>query len=181
MTYYYFGASLPVLTFSGKLPFSVADFLDDAARLLTPGDARLLSGLLGGEHISTADPILKKVFEYERSLSNHIAVHRALKHNREPQSVTRGAYVANPELQKLVKKAANAADPLEGEKILSRARWKYYDDLMVGEFYTAASIMLYGLKLKIVERYHNIASPKGREKYEELKKVDFPEGMFANL
>lgn len=52
---------------------------------------------------------------------------------------------------------------------------------MVGEFYTPAFIMLYGLKLKIVERYHNIASPQGREKYEELKKVDFPEGMFANL
>ncbi|MCA9393444.1 MAG: hypothetical protein KC900_04500 [Candidatus Omnitrophica bacterium] len=181
MTYYYFGASLPVLTFSGKLPFTVAEFLDDARRQMTRGDARLLVALLGAEHIATASPVLKQVFEFEQSLNNHVAVYRALKLNRDPQTVTRGAYGANPELQQLVKDAANAADPLEGDKVLSRARWNFYENLMVGEFYTPAFIMLYGLKLKIVERYHNIASPQGREKYEELKKVDFPEGMFANL
>lgn len=181
MTYYYFGASLPVLTFQGKLPFSVAEFLDDAQRLLAPSDARLLSGLLSGQHITTTNSILKQVFEFEQSLSNHIAVYRAQKHNREIQSVTRGEYVANPELIQLVKQSANASDPLEGEKMISQARWQFYDNLMVGEQYTTAFILLYGLKLKIVERYQNIASPKGREKYEELKKVDFPSGMFANL
>ncbi len=181
MTYYYFGASLPVLTFAGKLPFTVAEFLEDAQRQLTPGDARLLSGLLSGDHITTGNSVLQKVFEFERSLCNHVAVFRAQKNNRDPQTVIRGEHVVNPEMVQLVKSAADAADPLDGEKKISRARWKFYDNLMVGEFYTPAFILLYGLKLKIVERYHHIASPKGREKYEELKKIDFPEGMFANL
>lgn len=181
MIYFYFGASLPVLKFGGKLPFSVADFLDDAQRLMTPADARLLSGLLRGEQLATANPVLQQVFTFERSLSNHIAAHRAQKQNRDVASVIRGEHVANPVTAQLVKDAADAADPLEGDKKISRARWRFYDNLMVGEHYTPAFILLYGLKLKIVERYQNIASPKGREKYEELKKIDFPEGMFANL
>ena len=181
MTYYYFGASLPVLSFQGQLPFTVAEFIDDAHRLLSKPDAQLTVRVLNGEHVETGHPVIARVFDFERSLNNHIAVYRAQKHNKDPLSVVRGEHVVNPELTQLVKDAANATDPLEGEKILTKGRWRFYDDLMVGEHYTLAFILLYGLKLKIVERFHNFASPKGREKYEVLKKVDFPDGMFANL
>lgn len=176
-SYYYLGASLPMLNFQGKLPMSVQGFLADCERLMSRDDYETVSGLLNNTGGNTTNPVIAMVEEFERGLSNHIAVYRAQKFNKDAQSFIRGQYNEQPALTELVKQAANAGDPLEGDKLISKARWQFYDELMASQFYNLAFVLLYGLKLKIVERYHNIASPKGREIYEELKKIEFPQGF----
>ncbi len=178
-SYYYFGASLPSLDFDGELPFSVQEFLDSARQQLSNKDFAVVHGLLTNQGAATSHPILSAVDQFERDINNEVASHRARKANQEPREFIRGTYQFNHLIAQLVKDAANAADPLEGDKMISQARWKYYEDLSVGQFYNLAYILLYGLKLRIVERYSNIASPKGKEIYEDLKKIDFPEEVTA--
>jgi hypothetical protein len=45
-SYYYFAASLPMLLWGGKVPFSLADFLSDCQRLLEETDYALVRRLL---------------------------------------------------------------------------------------------------------------------------------------
>ena len=179
-TYYYFGASLPLITFDSKLPFSIEDFLNDCERLLGRKDYQLVDDLLNSRAASSSHPVIAKIAQFELDLGNHIAQFRALKANKEPNDFIKGEFSDNHDIHQLIEEASNASDPLEGEKLISKARWNFYEALLTDQHFTLAYILIYGLKLKIVERYHNIGSPKGREIYEELKKIDFPEGVMSN-
>ena len=177
--YYYFAASLSMLDFDGKLPFSTDDFLADAQRLLTTKDYMLVDALLTDKDISQKNSIIDQWVTYNHNLKNGFAFYRAQKANRDPQQYVRGDYHQDPVVQQLIQDVEKASDPLEGEKILAKARWQFLSDLEVSEKYNLEAICLYGLKLKMMERFQNIQSPKGKEIYEELKKIEFPEGIVS--
>lgn len=180
-SYYYFGASLPTLDFDGELPFSVQEFLDSARQQLKKSDFRVIESLLNNQPVQTSNSTLAAIDQFERDINNEVAAHRARKANKEVKEHIRGNYQYNYAIAQMVKEAAEAADPLEGDKLISQARWRYYDELAVGKFYNLEYILLYGLKLKIVDRYFSIASPRGKEIYQELKKIDFPEEVSSDL
>ena len=74
----------------------------------------------------------------------------------------------------LIAKAAETDDPLTGEKIIDRARWQYLEDLMQGYYFEFEVLLVYALKLKLLERYQAIGSERGRELFKEYTTVDIP-------
>ena len=176
--YYYFAATLPLLDFNGKLPFSVEEFRQDAQRLMGAKDYQVLEALLSGREAAVHNTVLKQWIVFHRHLQNGLTAHRARRANKDPLTYIRGDYYEDAQIHDLFQELEKAVDPLEAEKVLAETYWHFLDELSVGQYYNMEFIVLYGLKLQILERFHMIRSPKGKEIYEELKKVDFPEGIF---
>jgi len=54
--------------------------------------------------------------------------------------------------------------------VIDQAKWQKLDALVQGHFFDFEFILVYGIKLKILERYQEVGSDKGYENFEELKK-----------
>ena len=65
----------------------------------------------------------------------------------------------------------------EFEKALDAFRWKKFDELMSGHSFDLDVVIVYGLKLQILDRHHQFASPKGQEKFVHYKEVE----IFENI
>jgi hypothetical protein len=52
--------------------------------------------------------------------------------------------------------AYRSASILEAEKILDQARWNFLDALSFGHYFDFDYLLVYGLKLKILERWEKI-------------------------
>ena len=65
-------------------------------------------------------------------------------------------------------------DLLEAEKLLDRTSWQFLDELEQGHYYDLEFLMVYGLKLKILERHQEYATSKGREGLDGIRTMDLP-------
>ena len=166
-----------MLDFDTKPPLTTADFLQDCGRLLSENDAadmRLaLSDISRPERVSNR--LLKNWIEFNRRFRNEIAWFRAIGANKEPAGYTRGDRYVEPFLVDKVIEASRASDPLAGEKVIDRTRWQKLDELALGHYFDLEFLITYGLKLKILERYEIVNSPKGQEMLKAYLDLELPE------
>ncbi|MDO8580663.1 MAG: DUF2764 family protein [Candidatus Omnitrophota bacterium] len=180
--YYYFVASLPSIFFEKKPSLSLEDFLKDAERLLEDNDYRLVREMIQGNegNIPPSNAVSKKWFFFNRDLRNELAYIRAKNANKDPQQYIRGEWPGPGRFTDLAQNVLKAPDPLTGEKILDHARWQDLEDLGMGHFFDLEAVVIYGLKLKILERYQLISSSRGEEVFQEYQKVKLPEHTFVS-
>lgn len=165
--YYYFAASLPHLVFDAEPPFSLNDFLSDAQRKMSTADFRDLERCLkGGCKISSGAGRDWQIFE-ER-LRNEWAAVRAAKKNLHAPDFVRGESAFEPKVVEGIAEALDEDNPLEAERMIDRLCWQFLDMLEAGHLFDRDRITVFGLKLRILERYQRIRSPKGRERLEDL-------------
>ena len=171
--YYYLIASLPTLEFGSKPLISVEEFLQRAGGQLPGTDLAVIESIFSGDHLRPEEPagILKRWAEFNRGVSNEIAWSRAGELNKDPQKYLRGERTTEPYLVDVIAKAAEAADPLAAEKIIDRARWQYLDELGHGHYFEFENVVIYALKLRMLDRYRVIDSPKGGEIFREYAKI----------
>jgi hypothetical protein len=175
--YYYFVASLPRLEFEGKPSMPVESFLDDCRRLLAQEDFFLMRELLskGASGIETSHAFLKALAEFDNRLRNETAWFRASRLHKDPSQHIRGTRSFDPSLTETVHQASKNLNPLETQRQLDRCVWRFWDEVLIGHYYDIEVLFIYGLKLKMLERYQAYASSKGREILEKLKAVELPE------
>ena len=179
--YYYLVASLPTLSFEGKAPFSCADFLKECRSHLNDEDfLRLEKAISADEEMPLVIPGMVGAWvTFNRNVRNEIAILRASR-GMASRALTSSADIHGerqyvPQLTELVEGASKATDPLTAEKILDAARWRHLEELVTGHYFDLEVLIVYALKLKILDRYVVIASSAGKEIYEEYKKVKIPE------
>ena len=176
--YYYLVASLPTLEFEGKAPMSVESFLEDCRRLLAQDDFSLMQDLLvkGVGEAETDHPFLKSLVEFETRLRNEAAWFRSSRLHKDPSLYIRGTRSFEPSLTEVIHQASKSLNPLETQRQLDRCVWLFWDEALTGHYYDIEVLFIYGLKLKMLERYQAYASAdKGREIFEKLKAVELPE------
>ena len=106
---------------------------------------------------------------------NEIASFRAQNLNKDPLKYIQGVKEDEPQLREIVGEAAKNANLLEAEKILDRARWQFLEDLASGHHYDMECLIVYGLKLNILERHQEYNSPKGKSAFDELRMTELHE------
>lgn len=176
--YYYFVASLPRLEFEGKPSMSVEAFLEDCRRLLAQEDLSLMQGLLAQEvsGVETEHAFLKTLAEFDNCLRNEAAWFRASRLHKDPSQYIRGTRSFEPSLTEVVHQASKSLNPLETQRQMDRCVWRFWDEVLTGHYYDIEVLFVYGLKLKMLERYQAYASAdQGREIFEKLKAVELPE------
>lgn len=189
--YYYFACSLPVITFDGEPPMSTEEFLADCQKLLHHEDYFLVHKLLSKDVIDyyflqkiqkdhsaiVAMDIaaFQKGLRFNRSFRNEMAAYRAERAGKDPLKYIRGDRDPDPAITEIIHQAGKASDPLEADRIINKARWDFFDEMQTGHYFDLQFIILYGLKLMILERYHVINSDKGKAVFEEIKKMSIPQ------
>ena len=170
--YYYLVASLAALRFDAPPPMSRQELLSRCGEQMSASDfqavaAAALDGLSGAR---CASPALRKWNRRETSLRNALVRLRAQKLGRDPHPYLQDI---DEELgpEEAAREAVSASDPLEAERLLDRVRWSCLDELEVGHFFDTERLVVYALKLLILERIAAMSRERGQEEFERVSKV----------
>lgn len=170
MKYYFFAASLPRLSFSEGLPFSVEDFEAMCEENLDPKDAAVVKTLISGvdspAHIRNS--FLKKWNDLEIQLRNAIVKHRALVRKCDPEQFLRNQDGNDYAIVKAVTDAYAKPNPLDREEALDKFRWEQLDELAGTDVFDSNAIFAYALQLKILERWSKLDADAGAKRVQKI-------------
>ena len=170
--YYYLVASLPSLNWGTRPPMAYDDFLLDCHEQLSRSDFEIMSQITLDldDKPKKGNPILKSWGSLNRNLKNEIAKFRARRVGKNPADYIRGEEINEDVFSHVIEEASKAQDPLTAEKILDRFRWQHLDEISWNQYFNLEFLIVYALKLKILERYKQIEiSPKRKEIYQGYK------------
>ncbi|MFC1667427.1 DUF2764 family protein [Candidatus Omnitrophota bacterium] len=168
--YYYLIASLPMLEFGMKTPFSHHDFLLLCQEQLSAQDMDIMRrvSLSTCEDIDEPSTALRGWKRFDRSLRNEIARSRSNNMAKDPAKYIRGEDSLNPFVAGLAQWAVNQESPLEAELALDRFRWEKLEELRKGHYFNIDYLITYAIELEILERWENINSEGGMQTLQAL-------------
>lgn len=155
--YYYFVSQLPLLIFGEKPYVGRENFLVEAQKWLSDKDLSVMLKVSINDFYTKGDDnkALKKYKDFERNLREEIASFRS----KENQEIG----VSNLNLRE--------GTPLETEQRLLLLRWKFIDMLEEGHFFDLDILILYFLKLQVLERLLSFDKEKGMARFDKLCEV----------
>ena len=175
--YYYFVATLPWVTYGDAPPKSSAEFREECAAHLAPGDAALLQyctyhygahdavAAIAENAQATGSAFIDALLARERTLLLNLAHLRAARLKRQlPGEPPRDASDA----EAAAKAAFEMGDPLEAEVFLDRGRWDAIDALVGIDLFGVNMVYAYLLKLQLLERRQRFDTEKGFAGYKGL-------------
>ena len=165
--YYYTVASLPMLTLGQEPAISLEYFLENCSYTMTSQDYELmLTAKIEPE--GKSDHIAINMWRnWERTLRNELAVARSQKTGIEYEKYLREGD-STTGVSDAVRDAMNAANPKIGEDILDNARWRFLDEIEGTHTFDLTKLIVYYLKLQLLERRRMMNDKDGKEKYQEI-------------
>lgn len=160
--YYYLASQLPLLQFGESTNINREGFLREARKWLGEKDFSLLlqadiNNFSEGQNLPE---ILSDYRGFERELRSELSLLReALKAKRE--------YKTSPALLSIV----SEGNPLDIEKKLLHLRWKFIEEKEEGHYFDLEFLILYFLKLQILERLFTFNKEKGMMVFDKLCEV----------
>jgi hypothetical protein len=152
-SYFYFAATLPLLLYHEPPRLPLEAFLDAAKRLLSKADYEAVSTarLDNFDLKAKISPIFSRFQRWEINLRNRLAAFRAAA-RREDGAPYQRRVTAAVEADRAARNAFEAANPLQAEEILNKARWDLLSDLGNRHQFDREFFVVYALKLRILER-----------------------------
>ena len=163
--YYYVITSLPYLSLSEELPIGKGDFLANCEKCLKKPDYDILESvsLFDVENNEAPLDIIRRFFKWERGVRNSLVRLRAKSLSIEPDEFVRDEIVDHSQAH-LAEVAFNADSPLMAEEIFNKARWRYLDELEFGHYFDIERLVIFFIKLQILERISSFDAGKGMER-----------------
>lgn len=167
--YYYLVSTLSLLSYDSEHMASTEYFLEQCEKWLTAGDYLILkdAGISEFDFHKAGCALLDKWQVWEVNLRNELVKLRAQKKGLEVDAylveVTEVLGTAD-----IAREAAAQESPLTAEELLNRARWSFLDDLEVGRFFTIEKLIIYYLRLQILERKRLFNREAGSERYKSI-------------
>jgi len=172
--YTYLIASLPMLHFGAKPPFSFERFLKTAAGLISGKDTYILGNLPekdGDLNPEPANQTIKGWLNFDTALRNELVKLRVQHKHIDPLKYQHKDSFVDPAVFHLALAAHRNPSILEAEKSLDQARWQALEGLSLGHYFDADFLIVYGYKLKLLERWERInAADKAKLLQEVLAK-----------
>jgi len=162
-SYYYLIASLPMLEFGMKPAFSHEEFLERCRSQLTARDMDIIEN-----EIEAGSCVLREWNRFDRSLRNELARARAVRMQKDPQQCIKKEISLDPFISPFSHWAVSQESPLDAELYLDRVMWEKLEELEAGHYFDIENLVIYSLKLKILERWHRINSGTGMDILEDL-------------
>jgi len=162
--YYYLISSLPYLRFEERPPITKEQFLSECRKWLDPTDLRDLNTADIKElDIRSGDPeIIKDWKSFDIALRENIADIRRSRKDASQEKVPVS-----------FKEVFKAKTPLLVEKRLDRMRWDFIEDREVDRHFDINTLLLYSLKLQILERHATFDQERGKAVFEGLCEVRY--------
>lgn len=168
-------ASLPMLEFGMKIPFSYSDFLERCKKQLSFGDMALIKRVEIGPFDDAEDssPILREWKRFDTTLRNELSRCRANRKSKDASKYIRGEGYLDPFVSSFTHWACKCDSPLEAEISLDRFRWEKIEELGKWHYFDIDYLVTYGLKLQILERWKRINKANGTEVLQEVLEKEF--------
>jgi hypothetical protein len=163
--YPYLVASLPMLHFGMKPPFSSDRFLELCREWIPEGDYRLLSTIPRPEEYTREGKphrFIRAWIGFDTALRNELARVRAGRMHLDPAEHLRPDARADPSLAAGVLAATAHASPLDAERALDELRWKALGELASGHHFDLDVLLSYACRLEILLRWERIRTAGGR-------------------
>ncbi len=157
--YIYLVSTLPALSFGAKPPFTTDKLLEASKGLIPQKDYAVLQELRekGIFAYNGQALLLKKWRDFNIAINNELVKIRAIRKHADPNKYLRPCGQSGYEVSHLVSSAHRKASPEEGEKTLDQERWGFLDELCIGHYFDLEFLIVYMLKLGILERWNKIA------------------------
>jgi hypothetical protein len=168
-TYYYLAASLPMLHIHmAQPPLSGVSFLELCGRFVTPADLREISqaSLISNE-IHPESGVLRQWQEIDQELRNELVRIRAKRMNIDPGPYLRPGTPAHLWAERL-RDIFEEFTPLRAEHHLMKLQWGILDDLESGHQFDRDFLVVYHIKLQILERKASFDAHRGMKRLESI-------------
>lgn len=157
----YLVSSLPMLHFGARPPLAYEGFLGLCEGKLAPQELEVLKSLpeliaLKEGSLVLVQPTLKAWHAFDATLRNELVKIRAHRKKIDAQKFLRADGYAAPSVTHLALSAFRNPSVLEGEKTLDEARWRFLDELSFGHYFDFDILIIYALKLLILERWDQV-------------------------
>ncbi|MBU0548723.1 MAG: DUF2764 domain-containing protein [Candidatus Omnitrophica bacterium] len=161
--YYYLISSLPLLKFYERPAISKEDFLAESKKWLSAGDFVVLSALNVNHFIADKKdtPLLKQWKDFEYSIRSQLSLFRTARGKNQE-------YKMQKDINEIIQAGNN---PLEIEQALLFFRWGFLEEQEIEHFFDLDFLIIYCLKLQILERLFTFDNEKGKQRFEELSTV----------
>jgi hypothetical protein len=168
--YPYVIASLPLLHFGMKPPFSFERFLEACRQFIPEKDYQLLRTLPQPEQYlegGKRHQIIRKWIEFDVAVRNELVRIRATRKQVEPATYLRPERYGISSLGPVIMAASMNASILDAEKILDETRWKALEEFATGHYFDLEFLITYAYQLLILQRWENIRSADGANLLEQ--------------
>lgn len=167
--YYYTVSSLPMLMWDSDKFMTESEFLYACESTVAEKDFETLKAalLIPAKGVAVTNPVLKSWYNWENTLRSELVKLRAAKKGTDAEK-----YISdNPGeagVVEIAREAFNQNSPLDGEKILDQARWDYLDMLEAGHMFDIGKLIIYYLKLQLLNRRVLLNKDRGQQEYEKI-------------
>jgi hypothetical protein len=158
--YTYLISSLPLLNFSSRMPFSLEGFFVKCQNLIPEADIVRLRNLNNENFLEiSGEGILKDWMNFEIALRNELARIRSKDKKIDPEKFVRLPDFPQARISVIALSAhRHNVYAQDAQKLLDQERWNYLEQLSFGHYFDFEALLIYTLKLKILERWEKIES-----------------------
>jgi len=151
-----------MLHFTGNHPvISVDNFLERCTELIPGKDFNLIRQAISTDAYALDSPknnILWKWREFDLGLRNELARARAARKKINPEKFLRQGPSFDINITHIAQASLRQGSILEAEKYLDLVRWEFLDELAAGHYFDLDFLLVYALKLAILERWTRIGT-----------------------
>jgi hypothetical protein len=163
MKYYFFAATLPLLSMEGPPPFSMVEFRARCTEHLTADDSEALAAVMGDTAgAATSHGFVRKWRDLDTAVRNAVARARAARLQRDAAPYLRPQAGVDVQLEKGVADAFQKTSPLDRERALDRLVWNRLDDAAGHDPFDGKAILAYAVRLRILERWSRLDESAGK-------------------
>jgi len=161
--YYYLIASLPYLEMEAEMEISEDAFLYDCRKWLTEADLETLNSAATSynEPKENDNSLIVRWKEFDGELKKELAAIREVKKNGASEKSG----------QETAREIIEQETPLLMEQEFEKSRWRFLDNEEAKYDFDINSLVIYYLKLQILERLDSFDKEKGEERFYKLCEV----------
>jgi len=170
--YYFLVSSLPYLTKDSTVQLTVSSFMELCREQLTKNDLNIiekcsLDNFIIGKNINST---YLRWQLWEINLRNEL-----LKLRSQKKGAQQDKYLVSCdriiETDEVARNAFNQASPLDAENMMDNARWNLIESMEVGNYFNLEKLILYSLKLQILEKKASYNKELGIKEFNMLKQT----------
>lgn len=176
MNYYFFAASLPMLSLESAPLLSFEKFLELCEEHLCVTDLRTLDELMEFSTEKSSHRFVREWRRMETMLRNALVKMRAARLRRDASTYLKEQEGFDTYVERKASDAFSKDNPMDRELALDRFRWSQIEDIAGYDPFSSNAILAYALKLRLAERWAAMDNEKGKEKVEEIVKRE-PRGV----
>lgn len=168
--YYYLLSSLPYLTETSDYFPSMEEFLSACSQQMSLKDFETVSSarIEKYEELAETGGVLADWAKLEMALRNEIARERTRKTqlNYDPYAAEGASWY-----RERIAQAFQAPSPLTTEQMMLAIRFELFSELEAGKFFTLDNVILYFIKLQLLQRMKQMNRSRGEESFEAAYKT----------